>query len=461
MPCKSPCEVHTARCCATGRCPPPPRGSGAPCGKLRSGGHAYYLEVAGGPAHDGIEAPGEWLGDRSQGFGLTGLVRAEQLEAVLGGTHPVTGEQLGRAHDRVTVAAYDLTFCAPKSVSLLHALGSDAVASEVRAAHVAAVEAGVDYVTDRAAAVRRPVDGVRLPLRADALALAGFVHRTSRALDPHLHTHVVVANLARAPDGAWSALDGRGLYAHAAAAGALFHVQLRHELTTRLGVRWEPLRAGRGDIEGIGLEPRRAFSQRAAAIAAHLTERGLTSHVAADIAAHATRPARRSDVGAQGLQEWWRARARAVGLTPGRVAAVMGRDPPPSIPELGDGRASFVERAIRERGRPVARRDVVRAWCETLPRGAPALAVTGAADRTLASLLGGAFEARHPEVRGVGEGRHDVQPERSRDVSGLDRRARAELARALAGRGMDAAIGSARDRVAGRDPGVDLGMGFG
>ena len=239
----------------------------------------------------------------------------------------MTAERLGRFHDRVTVTAFDLTFSAPKSVSLLHASSSLPVADAGGAAHGQAVGAALDYVERRAVAVRRRADGVALPEPADAVASAGFVHRVSRALDPHLHTHVVLANLGRGPDGAFSALDGRGLYAHAAAAGALYHVQLRHELTARLGVAFEPLQGGRADVAGIGVDVRRAFSQRAAAIAEHLAARGLGGSRASTIAGHATRPSRDPTKSADQLRPWWEERARHAGLDPERLTTVLDRVP--------------------------------------------------------------------------------------------------------------------------------------
>jgi conjugative relaxase-like TrwC/TraI family protein len=157
--------------------------------KVRRGGHTYYLEVAGnGRREGGIEAPGEWRGPGSAQLALEGTVTADNWAPVLAGSHPQTGERLGVAHERVAVVGLDLSFCAPKSVSLLHALGSAEVATEVRAGHDAAVEAALGYVDDRVVAVRRPRGDVRIPVRAEAVATAAFVHRVSRALDPHLHT---------------------------------------------------------------------------------------------------------------------------------------------------------------------------------------------------------------------------------------------------------------------------------
>ena len=68
------------------------------------------------------------------------------------------------------------------------------------------------------------------------------------------------------------ALDGRGVYAHASTTDSLYHVQLRYELTPRLGVSWDPP-TGAGRHQWIGPHVRREFSRRAAEIAAHMAER--------------------------------------------------------------------------------------------------------------------------------------------------------------------------------------------
>ncbi len=211
-------------------------------------------------------------------------------------------------------------------------------------------------------------------------------------LSPHLHSHVVVVNLGRAPDGTWSALDGRGIYAHAQAAGALYHAHLRHELTVRLGVGWDPPRNGRADITGIGPEVRRAFSRRAAAIEAHLAERGLLgersgprmgpgqgpnpSRRARTVAAFATRAPRDPGLVPESLRGWWEERARETGLSPRLLEATLDRVPRP-LGRSGEEREVSAEKGAQraaeavlvELGRSVTRRDAVRAWCSgTAPR---------------------------------------------------------------------------------------------
>ena len=436
--------------------------------KVRPGGHAYFLEVAG-ERGTAIEAPGRWLSAGASELGLSGNVSAASLAAVLAGDHPLTGERVAVAHDRVRVAAFDLTFCAPKSVSLLHALGESDVSAQVGAAHGTAVRAALAYIEERAAAVRRRADGIAVPVTASAVAAAAFTHRVSRALDPHLHTHVVVANLGRGPEGRFTALDGRGLYAHAAAGGARYHAQLRHDLTRRLGVAWGPPSTGRADIEGIDIEMRRAFSARAAAIAEHLAARGLGGRRARDIAAHATRQSRDVRLSADDLRPWWRSRARSLGLGPRHLGMVVDRVPRRAGPEPHTSHDVVVARELLKRGSAVSRRDVVRAWCSSLPVGASARSVADATDRMLITFPVAARYADRHDGPGVAERRHELEGpvvERARSSRTLcAAREHGALRSLLAARGMviDEAPRRGRDRDRTSDVGmaIDGAMGMG
>src|SRR5439155_12658908 len=171
------------------------------------------------------------------------------------------------------VPAYDLAVRAPKSVSVLHALGhlvsprevaklglppGATVASEVLAAHHAAIDEVVEFLERHAAFVRGP--GGRVP--AAGLSIAVFDHRSSREGDPLLHSHLVIANVARGIDGRWAAVDSTALYAWARPAGHVYQARLRAELGRRLGVVFDQPHNGLADIAGI---PRRVidlFSER-------------------------------------------------------------------------------------------------------------------------------------------------------------------------------------------------------
>ena len=186
---------------------------------------------------------------------------------------------------------WDLTFRAPKSVSVLWGLADPEIADVVVAAHEAAMQVGLRYVEEWAGFTRTGRGGATR-VRADGLIAAGFRHRTSRDGDPHLHTHVLVANSVRTPDGRWRTLDGRGLLVHMKTAGYVYDAQLRHELTARLGVEWGPVVNGLADIEGIDAEVRELFSKRRSAIEDRMAEWGLTSAKAAEVSALDTRQAK-------------------------------------------------------------------------------------------------------------------------------------------------------------------------
>ena len=93
--------------------------------KLGPGREAYYLQAVG------IEPPGRWIGRGPGQADLAPLVEADDLTALLAGRGPATGEVLGSACNRVRVHGFDLTFAAPKSVSLLQGLADEPVAEAV------------------------------------------------------------------------------------------------------------------------------------------------------------------------------------------------------------------------------------------------------------------------------------------------------------------------------------------
>jgi conjugative relaxase-like TrwC/TraI family protein len=258
-------------------------------GKLSAGQAKYYLDEAGARVDvvesvgDGLEeyyaggreARGEWLGATARHLRLVGVVQGAALRQVLAGEDKA-GRPLRHSSVPVRVAGFDLTFSAPKSVSVVFALGDVAEQAAVRDAHDRAVREALKYVERTAAAVRRGAGGAHVE-PAGGLVAAAFRHRTSRAGDPQLHTHVLVANLGQGPDGRWSALDGRRLYAQARAASFLYQAVLRSELSRQLGVEWLTVRDGIAEIAGVPKRVLRAFSRRRTEIEAALAEQGTSS----------------------------------------------------------------------------------------------------------------------------------------------------------------------------------------
>jgi conjugative relaxase-like TrwC/TraI family protein len=196
------------------------------------------------------ESPGVWTGRWVQCLGLSGVVEADQLRALVDGKHPTSGLDLVAGSRPRSVLAFDLTFSSPKSVSLLWVLGSEPVADAVAAAHREAVEVALGFLEERASLARVQSHGVRRRVATRGWAVAGFVHRTSREGDPQLHTHCLVPNLVqRFGDGRHVAFDAGPLFEWARAAGSIYQNHLQRTLTTKLGVGWQ---ADRNNTRGIG-----------------------------------------------------------------------------------------------------------------------------------------------------------------------------------------------------------------
>lgn len=215
------------------------------CSQVATGREDYYIGAG--------EAPGTWVGSGIANLGLRGVVGEDEFRRLLAGCHPHTGAPLVTVSDG-RLAGLDLTFSSPKSASLLWALHPDPqVRSVVADAHDRAIGDAIRFLESDAVRARRGHNGTER-VKVAGLVAAGFGHRTSRAGDPQLHTHVVAANLVQDPAGRWSALDSRAVYRHARTAGFIYQARLRAELTARLGVEWGPVRNGQADVASIPSE---------------------------------------------------------------------------------------------------------------------------------------------------------------------------------------------------------------
>ncbi len=354
--------------------------------KLSHGRADYYLLPTGVLGNKQIEPAGQWM-ESSSFLKLQGAVDRERWYSILAGIDPATGNVLSANQGRVKVPGFDLTFCAPKSVSLLAGIGDQEVSSATIASHDRAVSTALNYLECHGMAVRRTAEShEKLILPVEGMVGANFLHRTARSLDPHLHTHSVVANLGSDPEKSWSALDGRGLYAHRAAADALYHTVLRYELGSRLGVEWEQPVNGRADIKGIPREVILEFSTRTAQIAEYLDSRGIgASSNARYIAGVATRGEKDLDISADDLVGQWRDRAMSLGMGPVQLDNVFGIGYMDKGEHFDAILHSYdkVAATLAEKDGPVCRRDVVRAWSAALVAGAPGEEINRAVDSVI------------------------------------------------------------------------------
>jgi conjugative relaxase-like TrwC/TraI family protein len=336
------------------------------------------------------ESPGRWTGGGAETLRLGGRVDDDEFMALMEGRDPGTGERLKRVGGRSKVAAFDLTFSAPKSVSVLFAIGEPALAGALVEAHEQAVDAGLGYLEREACRVRRGRGGVRREV-GEGFVAAAYRHRMSRAEDPQLHTHVVAANMARGTDGRWTALDATPIYQHAKAAGYLYQAHLRAAVRERLPwVRWGPVRNGMAEIEQLAPGVLREFSTRRRQIEERERELAAAGVEVGDggreAIAHATRGAKRYGIDTASWRDVVRARAAEHGLGARELAAlVLG---PARAPEIPDPRRVSGELAgaagLTEKQNTFAKREAVMAWAAAHGQGAPAEAVERAAAQFLA-----------------------------------------------------------------------------
>ncbi|MBV8347547.1 MAG: relaxase domain-containing protein, partial [Mycolicibacterium sp.] len=170
-----------------------------------------------------------------------------------------------------SVAGYDVTFTMPKSVSVLWALAEPDVARVIEDCHERAVADALEFLQEQATFTRTGAGGVA-QIDTDGLIAASFVHRDSRAGDPHLHTHCPVSNKVHAVGadgiGRWLALDGRPFYKSIVAASELHNTRLEAYLIADLGLSFverAPLERGKRPVREIAEMPIRlieSFSTR-------------------------------------------------------------------------------------------------------------------------------------------------------------------------------------------------------
>jgi len=313
--------------------------------KLSVGREDYYVREVAGNREEYLsghgESPGRWLGKGAAALGQEGVASTEAFVRMFHGRHPDTGELLGRAHGERGVPAFDVVLRPTKSVSLLYGLGDARIAARVLDAHQQATAEALGYLEDHVGARRR--HGGCDHVAGNGLLAVGFDHRTSRAGDPLLHTHVIVANRVQGPDGRWTALDGRDLYRHRLAADAIYRGAYQRVLSRSLGVVWsQPDRWGNRELAGMPLDLLKTFSKRADAIDGEVerlqAEGRVRTPKLVKWVVQTTRQAKRHEAPAA-LAERWRAEAAEHGVdVPELLREVLGRDRhAPNDPAGGGG----------------------------------------------------------------------------------------------------------------------------
>lgn len=431
-------------------------------GKIALGQHRYYEQQVASGGDDYYsgrgEAPGEWVGTGAEELGLAGRVSAEQFSALIAGCDPRDrSERLRASAQDPKVAAFDLTFSAPKSVSVLFAVAPEQLSAALVACHEEAVRAALGYLEDQAVLVRRGKGGEHEE-RAGGLIAAAYRHRMSRALDPQLHTHVVAANLARGSDGRFTALYGAPLYRAAKTAGFLYQAHLRALVSDRLGLEWGEVHNGAAELTSVERPVLEEFSKRRHEMLREAARGGigLGSKASAESAALATRDRKQYGVETHTWREEVRARASELGLgtdeladmfEAGRKGVESPRRRREGVEEQGLGDRLASPEGLTARNNTFGEREVLQEFAAAAIQGAVVGEVRGQAKRfagreeVLATTRGGMTTAELVDcerrliaaaVGRAGEGAGVVQTARvERAIAAADRPLTAEQATAV------------------------------
>jgi len=217
---------------------------------------------------EGQQVAGEWIGRGAERLGLSGNVRAEDFLQLCENQHPVSGRKLTpelkttRLEDGKKVADrrifYDFTFSPPKSVSIAGLIGQD---ERILEAHARAVKSAL-HEFESFAATRVRKNAAQNDRLTGNFAAALFTHDTSRALDPHLHTHCIIFNATFDPvENRWKALQNYELLRARKFAENVYYHELVRELR-RFGYQLRNRAQGDFQVEGVLEELSDRFSKR-------------------------------------------------------------------------------------------------------------------------------------------------------------------------------------------------------
>jgi conjugative relaxase-like TrwC/TraI family protein len=321
---------------------------------------------------------GQWFGKGAGDLGLRGVTTAEQFERLCENKNPQTGHKLTLRQNATRIETgndgvgretanrrvfYDFTFSPPKSVSIAALVGND---TRIVQAHEQAVAAALNHLQSFAA-TRVRKNGECKDRNTGNIVAAVFRHDTSRALDPHLHSHCVVFNATfDSVEQKWKALQNHDMMVAQKFIDNVYYHELARELV-RFGYQIENKSRGDFEIKGIAPELTDKFSKRHKQIddaTRELLKRepdkanGNLAAIRENIA-HKERPQKIRDMGLEKLQRLWDGQ-----MTAAEKASVQNLtvNPPrmANIPGLAEKSVAWAEEHLFERRSVVNEPDIWR-----------------------------------------------------------------------------------------------------
>lgn len=321
----------------------------------------YYLRLSEEDYYVRSGEPlGEWVGRGAAELGLQGQVDGYEFLSLLDGKgrdgeEPLVEVRRGATHD----PGWDMTFSAPKGVSVLWAAADAPTRETIEDCLKAAVVDTVTHIEDSYKLARRGPQGRRR--EHVKLIASSFLHGTSRELDPNLHVHLLLMNAAVRADGTTGAILSKPLYNDKLHLGHVFRYAFAARLQHELGLEVYWYGKDLFDVVGVPEPVKVAMSQRRQQIEARLAKQGLSSAEDAAKAALATR--RPKEMQERGiLFAQWEQDLRALGFDREQAMGLLHRvrrDPAAETREPEPRGAAEV--AERPTARPAAEQATERA----------------------------------------------------------------------------------------------------
>lgn len=274
----------------------------------------YYQDLATEDYYvKGGEPPGVWAGIGATELKLQGTIEDKDFANVMEGYSPNKKVALCQSPGKKHRPGWDLTFNAPKSISVLWARVDAQTRASIQEVQKQAVLSALKLLEDNAAFTRRGKAGSELEA-VEGLVVGLFEHSTSRTQDPHLHTHMVVANIASRSDGTWGTIESRSLMLWQKAASSIYRASLAEGLRN-LGYKIEKDKEA-FCVVGIPESICKHFSKRSEIIKAELAKQSNINRrsKSADIIALSTRQ-RKSEIDRPSLFASWANEMNEMGFT--------------------------------------------------------------------------------------------------------------------------------------------------
>ncbi len=216
-----------------------------------------------------LQEVGAWQGELANKLGLIGVIKQDDFKSLIQGTDPNGKFQVssgGKEH--VHTAGVDLTFSAPKSVSIMGLVANDIKIIE---AHDKAVKTTLDYIEKNYTNVRIKENGGVSSQSTSNMIAAKFQHISSRELDPQLHTHCLVLNMTQKENGDIRAMDYKEVYDRKMFLGQMYRNELAMNLK-EFGYGIQVENKGLFEIDGVPKDLMQAFSTRSEQIKQRVQE---------------------------------------------------------------------------------------------------------------------------------------------------------------------------------------------